>query len=355
MRSPIVSLWINVCLIFILVLVLDIVGGIVLVQAAEQQTRPVSTPAPTSLPPAEPALVYARVVTGNVPIYQHPVQASQGISPTKRLETGYVWVSLASPRPVQQNQQRWYVINEDEYIQADYLEVYNPSKFQGIALSTPKRLAWIIFDTWSSARPGEPPGEDSLLLKRYTVLVVHETRLVKDRTWYRVGEQHWLEQGMVGVVTPKPRPEGVAPGDKWIEIDLYEQTLAAYQGDRLVYATLISSGLPWWKTEPGLFRIWLKVDRAKMSGREGKPDYYYLEDVPWTLYFNEEFALHGAYWHDRFGLAHSHGCVNLSLADSRWLFDWADPVGHRSWNLATKENPGTWVWVHEEIKIKDEP
>ncbi len=87
-----------------------------------------------------------------------------------------------------------------------------------------------------------------------------------------------------------------------------------------------------------------------MSGREGYADYYFLEDVPWTMYFNRDFALHGAYWHDRFGIQHSHGCVNLSLADAKWLFEWTVPTSTRSgWKLATEEQPGTWVWVHERI------
>jgi lipoprotein-anchoring transpeptidase ErfK/SrfK len=84
-----------------------------------------------------------------------------------------------------------------------------------------------------------------------------------------------------------------------------------------------------------------------MSGSDGQPDYYFLEDVPWTMYFHGAYALHGAYWHDRFGKVHSHGCVNLSLADAKWLFDWTSPAGRTGWSRATEEDLGTWVWVHE--------
>jgi lipoprotein-anchoring transpeptidase ErfK/SrfK len=118
-------------------------------------------------------------------------------------------------------------------------------------------------------------------------------------------------------------PPGVPSGAAWIDINLFEQTLAAYVGDRMVYATLVSSGLPGWNTPPGLFEIWNKVLAGKMSGADGRPDYYFLEDVPWTLYFNQDVALHGAYWHDGFGYQHSHGCVNLAPLDARWLFEWA--------------------------------
>jgi lipoprotein-anchoring transpeptidase ErfK/SrfK len=170
---------------------------------------------------------------------------------------------------------------------------------------------------------------------------------VGDRTWYRIGENQWVEQRQVGIVSRSPRPEGVGPADKWIEVNLFEQTLAAYEGDRMVYATLVSSGLPRWPTPTGLFRIWAKVAMSKMSGRDGFPDYYFLQDVPWIMYFNGSVALHGAYWHDRFGARHSHGCVNLSPIDAKWLFDWTAPKADpRAWTLPTPEEPGTWVWVH---------
>ena len=63
-----------------------------------------------------------------------------------------------------------------------------------------------------------------------------------------------------------------------------------------------------------------------MSGafEAGKTDYYYLEDVPWTMYFDQARALHGAYWRSWWGMPGTHGCVNLSIGDSNWLFQWAN-------------------------------
>ena len=118
-----------------------------------------------------------------------------------------------------------------------------------------------------------------------------------------------------------------------------------------MYATLISSGLPQWDTDSGLFRVFMKVRQAKMSGREGKPDYYFLEDVPYAMYFNKDMALHGAYWHDKFGFKHSHGCVNLPPASALWLWNWTTPdATDKSFVMVPdrKNNTeGTWVWVHD--------
>lgn len=297
-----------------------------------------------------PSLAYARVVSDEAPVYADPAQAALGISPTRSLGTGYVWVSLADRQSLPVDGRLWYLINENEYVRADQLEIYQPSAFHGVALSRPTdhAFAWIVYDTWASSTPGATPQAGALFLPRYTRVTIYETQKVGEWNWYRIGAEEWIEQRTVGVVKPASRPEGVAPTDKWIEINLYEQTLAAYEGDQMVYATLVSSGLPWWQTEPGLFRVWAKVKEAKMSGRDGYPDYYFLEDVPWTMYFNKSFALHGAYWHDRFGYPHSHGCVNLPSVDARWLFEWATPAtGPYNWSLATEEDVGTWVWVHD--------
>ncbi|HKZ68605.1 MAG TPA: L,D-transpeptidase, partial [Anaerolineales bacterium] len=95
---------------------------------------------------------------------------------------------------------------------------------------------------------------------------------------------------------------------------------------RLVYASLVSSGLGAWPTRPGLHTIYKKLDLTDMTGAfaADKSDYYYIEDVPWVLYFDQSISFHGTYWHDKYGFQQSHGCVNLSPKDARWLYDWAE-------------------------------
>jgi len=295
-------------------------------------------------------LTYAYVITANVPVYADPSHQALNLPPSRSLGAGYLWISLADTDPISQDGFLWYHINVNEYVRGDYLAIYEPSAFQGVALPShpDKPFAWLVFGAQVSAAPGEDPSQGAVWLPRYTPVTIFEEQQVGEWTWYRIGESQWVEQRKVGVVTPSARPEGVQAGDKWIDVNLFEQTLAAYEGDRMVYATLVSTGLPWWKTEPGLFSVWIKVEMAKMSGRVGYPDYYYLEDVPWTMYFNGSFALHTAYWHDRFGFPHSHGCVNLAPRDAKWLFNWTTPVaGQTNWTLANEEDPGTWVWVHD--------
>ena len=121
------------------------------------------------------------------------------------------------------------------------------------------------------------------------------------------------------------RPFGVGDSERWIDVNLSTQALNAFEGDTLVYSALVSSGLPSFPTVTGQFRTWIKFESQTMDGRLLGYDYY-LENVPYVMYFYEDYAIHGAYWHNNFGYPMSHGCVNVSIPDSQWLFNWA-PLG----------------------------
>lgn len=143
-------------------------------------------------------------------------------------------------------------------------------------------------------------------------------------------------------------PEGftfpdVGPGERWIRVDLGRQQVIAYEGMTPVRAFIVSTGLASYQTVTGEFRIRTKVSNQVMSGVG-----YSLPNVKWVMYFYSEYALHGSYWHSNFGNPMSHGCVNMTNADAKWLFDWAGPVwdGSTVWYNSTPENPGTRVVVH---------
>jgi lipoprotein-anchoring transpeptidase ErfK/SrfK len=121
------------------------------------------------------------------------------------------------------------------------------------------------------------------------------------------------------------RPNGVGATEHWIDVDLGTQTLVAYEGDTPVLTSAISSGMAQWPTVTGQFRTWMKHETQDMSGYHLGYNYY-LPDVPYVMYFFQDYAIHGAYWHNNFGTPMSHGCVNMNPADAGWLFAWA-PLG----------------------------
>ncbi len=142
-------------------------------------------------------------------------------------------------------------------------------------------------------------------------------------------------------------------GEKWIDVSLTKQTLMLYEGTEPVFATLISSGEAGLEdpetstaTKRGIFRIHTKHVTATMSSRE-IGEQFELQDVPYVMYFDKEgYALHGAYWHDRFGMPKSHGCINLSPEDARRVFHWTEPKLPSGWHGVLKPLTGTVLFIH---------
>ncbi len=122
---------------------------------------------------------------------------------------------------------------------------------------------------------------------------------------------------------PTPVPNPGTGGERWIDINLTTQRVTAYQGQTAVYSALASTGT--WRTPTvvGTYQIYVKYRYTPLSGPG-----YYLPNVPHTMYFYRGYAIHGAYWHNNFGTPMSHGCVNLSLPDAEWFYNWAS-VGTR--------------------------
>lgn len=149
---------------------------------------------------------------------------------------------------------------------------------------------------------------------------------------------------------------GVAkPNERYIEVDLSEQKLWAWDGENLYLESSVSSGLPWWSTPTGEFKIWTKMRSANMEGGEGKY-YYNLPNVPYVMFFENEnipgwrgYGLHGTYWHNDFGSPHSHGCVNLPTNIAEKLFYWVTPdlSANKNTAFASEENTGTRIIIHE--------
>ena len=219
-------------------------------------------------------------------------------------------------------------------------------------------------------------------LPRWTALPLTSAAAGELGDAYRLARSGVLVQRpAVRIATAAERPALIPKRARWIHVRLAEQTLVAYEGSRPVFATLVSSGKAGFETPPGIFRIWSKhisttrdggapsasaaaaasaalganaVKPASAPPVPAKPEQdpdgdeaYSIEDVPWTMYFQGSYALHAAFWHERFGQVRSHGCINLSPADARWLFRWSTPVLPADWHgvLATNDNAGTWVWI----------
>ncbi len=204
--------------------------------------------------------------------------------------------------------------------------------------------------------PGEAPKRGDKL-PRFTIAGLTGNQVVHEqRKYYETTEGWWLKD-LDGTVThPGPPPGDLQPNEKWIDVNTSTQTLVAFEGTKPVFATLVSSGRRDHEdatkdhpTPTGSFRIREKHIATTMDDDTATDGPYSIEDVPWVMYFERSYALHGAFWHSQFGHEHSHGCVNMTPHDARELFSWVGPTLPTGWHSvrATADNQGTRVIVHE--------
>jgi hypothetical protein len=231
----------------------------------------------------------------------------------------------------------YFQLPSGEWMPGDGSRVSVPV-FQGLEFySTPRNgFGWVLSDTEVKSQPNFQPFNEPLRnLVRFDIVQIYSIQNIEGVEWYLIGQDEWVEARMVAAVIPETVPPIGVTNGRWIDVNLAEQTLAVYDNRQLVFATIVSTGIePFW-TRPGLFPIYEKKALENMSGsfEADRSDYYYLENVPWTMYFDKARALHGTYWHTYFGYPQSHGCVNLSAGDSHWLFNWA--------------KSSDWVYVHD--------
>ena len=211
-------------------------------------------------------------------------------------------------------------------------------------------------DVGDDGKGGQKAGWGAELPRRSAVLLTGRETTIAGVTYHETSAGFWVRVPELKATHPAI-PADVGPTEKWIDVDLTRQQLVAFEGRRPVFATLISSGRknPQDKehdfpTPPGTYRIREKHVTTTMDGDVASDGPYSIEDVPWVMYFQGSYALHGAFWHDAFGNMRSHGCVNMSPEDARTLFGWADPPLPGGWHgvFASDEHAGSRVVVHED-------
>ncbi len=225
---------------------------------------------------------------------------------------------------------KYYYIGGNEWIRAgSVIGQARPTTFRGVEVyGTPARpFGWVLYYNTTYSTPSYDSDDLSReQLDRHQLFQVFDTVTLNGYEWYLVGPGLWIEQRNVALVYPRSGPPPGVYVDRWIELNLFEQTTAVYEDGQMIYATLTTSGSAEFFTRPGLFQIYEKLTSTYMRGGEEPDgsDAYFLEGVPWTMYFDQRRAFHGEYWHDHLGFKSSHGCANLSFADAEWLYNWAE-------------------------------
>ena len=229
-------------------------------------------PLPAQKP--DPALQYApdaylSVTSGAISMYATLEDAISG-SPVQSLGAGLMKY-LAITQRVDRAEGIFYGLTSGLWVRAADIDAsccIRSGRFQGLlfADNPPNSFGWIVDQAVPRTAPGYLAPEKKMTLYRETVVQIFDVQTADNTKWYMIGLDTWVERRYIRqmVVNPTP-PEGI-DRNRWIEINLYEQTLAVYEDNRLVFATLIASGIDPFFTRPGLFQVYEKLEKTNMSG-----------------------------------------------------------------------------------------
>ncbi len=250
----------------------------------------------------------------------------------------------------------WLLTTEHAIVPADRVRPFRVSAFHGTPLGADVRLplAWARHDPverWVQ-RDGAFVSAGRELAPR-TWVALSDARVELGARVFRETRDAgvYVDAADVAVMEARDtRPVGVQPGERWLDVHIRAGTLVAYEGDKPVFATLVSPGAggvaAGWRvsdkelvrlstTPLGVYRVGWKTRAAPMSPEGGDPKKFWIADVPDTQYFRGPFAIHTAYWHEDFGVPKSAGCINVSPADGRFLFGFTEPRVPDGWQGAT--------------------
>jgi lipoprotein-anchoring transpeptidase ErfK/SrfK len=309
-----------------------------------------------------------------IPMWATADDLKNGAEPERQLERGD---TVAVDKPlVWEGTKYWLNVDGKVIPQKGFMMMGPGAEWHGIEITdaTPLPFGWVTPEKASvyAAPPdkGSKAKADGLILRRTRINIVDE-RMVGSKKWLKVTiadkapeatygnifaenskkkpsaapvdggaaqedpvtkmPEIWISADSVNEVRKLEHPKTVpADIEKWIDVDLGEQVLVTYENDKPTFATLISSGLKI-PTPMGTYPVWAKVTAISMKNQPYEDKEYFVNKVPWSTFFQWHNAIHGAYWHDRFGNAKSHGCVNAAPLDARRIFEWVTPPLPPGW------------------------
>jgi len=293
------------------------------------------------------------------PHYDSVEAFEDGKRPQRRLGTGrkYHFIDAVST-----SMGAVLVRESGAVVPANQVHIYPLSKYHGWDLNS-EPIPGGFLPAWAIAYDGTPVHTEpshhapaGKVLPYHTPLMVEDTPVDKSGHWWMM--PNGLGPGIPGYVNdqtgirhwvPSTELPDVGPGELWLDVDLGQQVLALRRGSNVEFATLVSTGERDSQTPRGIYSIKDKAIWTDMASRPESEDPYYVEKVPWVMHFKNRYALHGTFWHWGFGHPASHGCINLSVRDARWIFDRVSPTTWGGWSSvrATTKDPGTVIRIRK--------
>lgn len=271
---------------------------------------------------------------------------------------------IAVDRTFTWNGRTWYKSTKGLVAPADRMGQAAPSDFRGVELGAEVELpvGW-VYGGREKTQTYEIDLEKKKVkvigtVERFVALPLTEETYEEGKVVYRkLKNGQWVRKAHLRITEPGPAPTDVKETEHWVDVDLSSQTLVLFEGQRPIYATLMSSGKSSrtkakdHSTPTGQWRIREKHVTATMDGdgTDAGDQPYSIEDVPFVMYFHKSYAVHGAFWHRNYGAQMSHGCVNLAPLDAKFVFSKTEPYVSEQWHGAwsSESTAGSWVVVHD--------
>ncbi len=280
----------------------------------------------------------------------------------KRMVSGFY---VAVDKTFRWNGRSWYKTTKGLVTPSDRMWQTSGSSFKGVELDgTTYKLpmGWVYGGTKSAGTFTIDPSANTIKnaksIDRFVPIALTGKSIeFQGKDYVELTDGTFMKKAQLRITEPGPPPQGLTENERYVDVDLSTQTLVAFEGSRPVFATLISSGKHSkikdkdHSTPTGEWRVREKHITTTMDGDgTAAGDLpYSIEDVPFVQYYFRSFALHAAFWHSNFGVQMSHGCVNLSPLDAKWLFFFTGPHlpegFHGVW--ASDPQPGSRVIVHD--------
>lgn len=279
----------------------------------------------------------------------------------QRLVTGFY---VAVDKTFRWNHRTWYRTTKNLVVPADRFWQTAGPKFKGAELGNDHTLpvGWVFGSRKKVSTYTIDTGKNQIkparTLERFDLVdLTGDSLEFRGKDYYQTTDDDYVRAAYVRITEPGEPPEDVADAEVWLDINLAHQTLTAFRGKTPVYATLISSGKKSsikekdHRTPQGVFRVREKHVTTTMDGNgTAAGDLpYSIEDVPYVMYFHRSYAVHGAFWHNNFGVRMSHGCVNLAPLDAKYLFQITNPRLPEGWHgvWSSDAQPGSRVVIHD--------
>ncbi|HEY3493251.1 MAG TPA: L,D-transpeptidase [Polyangiaceae bacterium] len=249
--------------------------------------------------------------------------------------------------------ERLALLTSGKFVKAADLEAAKPGQFAGVALGAKQELP-LAFVVKRGVRLWKLEGDEA---RQDRELEVHEHlpltgkfRTVHGDKFWATEKERWVRHKDATVVLARSAfPDFATDGQKWLDVSTVMGTLVAYEGKKPFFVTLVSvarnpataapeaalDDTPPSPAAPaglGTFEVVAKhvtlVGADPFTPREN----FQVYDVPWALELSSGRLIYGAYWHERFGVEHGPGSVELAPADAVRLFQWATPSVPDGWH-----------------------